>query len=189
MPERAHVTSLDALDSFRASLIVYLTKAKPTLEEVSNDVLRTRVWLENDQRTHWENQLRQRGKRLQEAEQALFSARLSNLREATDAEQMAVQRARRAFEEAENKLRRVKQWIREFDTRIEPLVKQLDHLRNLYTVDMPHAVATLAEIIKTLSDYAGLAPAPGGTGLSQPSAPPASGESSAAPEAASGGAS
>ena len=48
MPERAHVTSLEALESFRASLILYVSKARPTLEEVSADVVRTRLWLEND---------------------------------------------------------------------------------------------------------------------------------------------
>ncbi len=42
MPERAHVTSVDALESFRANLIIYLSKARPTLEEVSADVQRMR---------------------------------------------------------------------------------------------------------------------------------------------------
>ena len=64
MPERAHVTSVDALESFRASLIVYLSKARPTLEEVSADVQRTRGWLEDEQRTHWENELRRRSRAL-----------------------------------------------------------------------------------------------------------------------------
>ena len=34
MPQRAHVTSLSAIEAFRANLIVYLSKARPTLEEV-----------------------------------------------------------------------------------------------------------------------------------------------------------
>src|ERR1041385_62452 len=90
MPERAHVTSLDALESFRASLILYVSKARPTLEEVSADVVRTRLWLQNDQRMHWENQVRRRAKALEQAQEALSSARMSHLREASAAEQMAV---------------------------------------------------------------------------------------------------
>src|SRR5438046_9744601 len=74
MPQRAQVTSVEALEAFRASLIVYLSKARPTLEEVSADVLRTRLWLENEQRTHWENQVRRRHKELEQAQKALFSA-------------------------------------------------------------------------------------------------------------------
>ena len=125
MPERAHVTSLEALESFRANLILYVSKARPTLEEVSADVVRTRLWLQNDQRTHWENQVRRRAKALEQAQEALSSARMSHLRDARAAEQMAVHRAKRALEEAEAKLKKLKQWNREFDSRVEPLVKQL----------------------------------------------------------------
>ena len=47
MPDRAHVTSVDALESFRAHLIVYLSKARSTLEEVSADVQRMQGWLDD----------------------------------------------------------------------------------------------------------------------------------------------
>ena len=50
MAERAQVTSIEALDTFRASLLVYLTKARPVLDEVSADVQRTRNWLEVERR-------------------------------------------------------------------------------------------------------------------------------------------
>jgi chromosome segregation ATPase len=184
MPERAHVTSLDALESFRSSLIIYLTKARPTLDEVSGDLLRMRVWLQDDQRTYWEQQVRRRAKVLEQAEQALFGARLSNLRDTTDAERVAVQRARRALQEAEAKLKRVKQWSREFDSRIEPMGRQLEHLRNILATDMPNAVAYLAQAIRTLSDYAGIAAVQGGAGLSQPSAPNAANAAGASPPGA-----
>src|SRR5512137_2899868 len=131
MQERAHITSVEALEDFRASLIVYLSKVRPTLDEVSSEVLRTRLWLQNEQRTHWENEVRRRTKVLEQAQQTEFGARLSNLRDSTDAERMAVMRARRALEEAEEKLRRVKHWSREYDSRIEPLAKQLDQLQNV----------------------------------------------------------
>src|ERR1051326_5682638 len=48
MPERAQVTSVEAIEAFRASLILFLSKARPTLEEVSGDVLRTKLWLQHD---------------------------------------------------------------------------------------------------------------------------------------------
>ena len=177
MAERAQVTSIEALDTFRASLLVYLTKARPVLDEVSADVQRTRNWLEVERRGFWEQQLKRRTEKLREAEQNLFGARMSNLREATDAEMAAVRRAKAAVEEADTKLRRVKLWCRDFDTRVEPIAKQLDQLRNLYTIEMPKAAAHLTQIMKALSDYAGLAPAP--------SAPTASGSEG---EAASGAA-
>src|SRR6516225_9605833 len=108
MAERAQVTSLEALDTFRSQLIVYLSQARPALEEVSAEVLRTRMWLENDQRTHWENEMRRRLKTLEQAQQALFSSRLGALRRETAVEQLAVHRAKRAVDEAEAKLRVLK---------------------------------------------------------------------------------
>jgi hypothetical protein len=166
MADRARVTSVEALESFRATLLVYLSKARPTLEEVSSDILRTRVWLENDQRMHWETEVRRRSKILEQAQQALSSARVSDFREHTSTEFMAVQRARRALDEAEAKLKRVKWWNREFDSRVQPMAKQLDKLHTVLSHDMMQAAAYLTEAINTLSDYAGIAPT-----ASAPSAP------------------
>ena len=158
MPDRAHVTSVDALESFRSSLIVYLSKARPTLEEVSADVQRTRGWLEGEQRMYWENEVRRRTRALEEAQQALFSAKLSNLREASAMEQMAVQRTKRALDDAEAKLRTLKQWNRVFDNRVGPLVKQMEKLHTVLANDMVQAVAFLTQAISTLDAYAEIAP-------------------------------
>jgi hypothetical protein len=158
MAERAHVTSVDALESFRSSLVLYRSKARPTLEEVSAEVTRTRLWVENDQRRHWENEARRRSKALQEARQALFSATLTKLREATAAEIMAVNRAKRSMEEAETKLAVIKKWTREFDSQMGPLVKQLQSLEGTLANDLPQAIAYLTESIKTLAAYSETAP-------------------------------
>jgi hypothetical protein len=168
MPDRAHVTSVDALESFRANLIVYLSKARPTLEEVSSAVQRTRGWLENEQRAHWEGELRRRSRALEEAQQALFSSKLSSFRETSAAEQMAVQRSRRAVEEAEGKLRMLKQWSRVFDNRVDPLVKQMEKLHTVLAHDMVQAVAFLAQAVNTLDAYAEVAPPASVPGATQP---------------------
>lgn len=169
MPERAHVSSVEALDAFRAALVLYISKARPSLEEVSADVQRTRTWLENDQRIYWENQFRKRARDLEQAQQALFGARLSNLREPSAAEVMAVQRAKRALEEAEHKLRVVKQWNRDFDNRVQPMVKQLEKLHTVFSTDLPHAIAELTELARILSEYAEIKQSGGETIQAAPS--------------------
>ncbi len=169
MAPRAQVRSLEAIEAFRSNLVIYLSQARPALEEVSADVLRLRVWLENDQRLHWENEFRRRSKTLEQAQQALFSARLGTLQPDTAVAQMAVQRAKRAVEEAEDKLRLIKRWNREFDSRIQPLVKQTEKLHTLLSNDMVKALAYLAEAISTLAAYADLkAPAAEAVGLPGP---------------------
>ena len=92
-----------------------------------------RSWLEGEQRVYWESEFRRRSRALQEAQAALFSSRLSRMREASAAEQMAVQRTKRALDEAEGKLRVVKQWNRVFDNRVDPLVKQMEKLERPIT--------------------------------------------------------
>lgn len=157
MALRAKVGSLDALESFRARLIVYTNQARAALEEVSADVMRTRLWLQTEQRVSWERELRRRLRTLEEAQQALFSSRLSSLRHESAAEQMAVHRAKRAVEEGEAKLRVLRTWDRDFDSRVQPLVKQIEKLHTVLTHDMVQAVAFLTDAINTLAAYAGIA--------------------------------
>jgi hypothetical protein len=169
MAEKAHVTSVEALESFRASLITFLTKARPTLEESRQEVLRTRLWLESDRRVHWEAEVRRRHRRLEEARQELFSARVSSLQSESAVQQLAVQRAKVSLAEAEEKLARVKRWNREFENRTDPLTRQVDHVVGFVTTDMARAVAYLTEAIQTLEAYTdvmapGVAAAPGLSG-------------------------
>jgi hypothetical protein len=177
MPDNANVTSTEAIESFRATLIAYLAKMRPILEDGADEVSRTRQWLQMDRRIHWENQVRRRAKALEQAQQAVFSARLSNLRETTTAEQAAVLRAKRSLNEAEEKLRVVKRWSLDFDNRVDPLVKQLEGLRTLLANTLPKAAITLSQLVKTLDAYAGVAsPGTGGTAPAQSTETTASAE-------------
>ena len=153
MAERAQVTSVEAIESFRASLIVFLSKVRPTLEEVSDEVLRLQAWLQNDQRRIWESQLRRRGRQLEEARQELFNATLSRLQEATALQHMAVQRAQRAVHEAEDKLDTLKKWERALEDRTAPMIKQIEEFHGFLTIDMGKALAQLVLIVKSLEAY------------------------------------
>lgn len=158
MPDKAKVTSLEALESFRASLIVYLERAKCTLDEISEEVMRTRLWLQDDRREHWQREIRRRAKQLEERQQELFSAELANLREVTEAERHAVMQAKRALNEAQARLAVVKKWNREFDSLVEPLAKEVDKLRDVLVSHMGKAVVYLTQTNKALADYAEIAP-------------------------------
>ncbi|HRT58288.1 MAG TPA: hypothetical protein P5038_16805 [Candidatus Paceibacterota bacterium] len=170
MNSRARVTSVEALEAFRARLVVYAAQARAALEEVSAEVLHTRDWIESDRRTWWENQVRRRARALEEARQALFGARLSTLKTECSAEQLLVHRAKQSLEEAEAKLRLVKSWCRDFDNRVQPLLKQTEKLHSVLSQDLTLAAAFLAQAVSTLTDYAqGRPPA----GITAPSASPA----------------
>ena len=166
MPDHARVTSLEVLEDFRAKLILYREKAGRVLDEVSDEVIRTRVWLESDRQPHWQNEIRRLTRELEQRQQELFSAELSGLLEASALQHAAVQKARRAIRGAEEKLQLVRQWQRQFDHRVEPPARQVEKLRHTLSHDLALAVAWLNEMTKTLSAYAELSP-----GSATPAAP------------------
>jgi hypothetical protein len=149
----AKVTSVEALEAFRASLIVFLNKAHASTDQVSDEIRRVRSWVQNDQRTHWENEMRRRARDLAQAEQEMLSARMTKALDNLSAQQQAVNKARRALEEAQEKMRRIKLWMRDFDGTLDPLARGLNSLRGYLDHDMPRAIAYLVEIQKIMESY------------------------------------
>jgi hypothetical protein len=159
MAERAQVTSVEAVDAFRADLVVFLSKARAVLEEASDEVLRTRLWVQNDQRRIWENEIRLRYRKLEAARSELFSAQLSQFHESTALCLMNAQRAERSHREAEAKVAVLKKWARELENRTDPLVKQVTQFHGFLTTEMKNAIAYLDRAVKALEAYTD-APAP-----------------------------
>ena len=154
MAEQAKITSLEALETFRANLIIFLNQAHRSVDEVLDEVRRTRVWLQTDQRLHWEGLLRKRRKLLDLAQQELLSTRLSGLRDTSTNQEVAVRKAKHAVAEAEEKLRNIKTWVRSYDHHAEPLTRRVESLRQYLNYDMPKGIAYLLQAQRTLEAYA-----------------------------------
>ncbi len=163
MPDHAKVTSLEAIEDFRAKLVVYRDKARRVLDEVDHDVTRSRVWLENERPNYWQNQIRLRTRALEQCQQELFSAELSGLRDSSCVQKDAVRKARHSIRDAEDKLKLTGQWTRQFDHRVEAPARQVEQLRQLLDHDLGKAVMWLNELIKSLSAYAELSPSSSST--------------------------
>lgn len=159
MAETANITSVDAIAAFRAALIVFVGKVRPLLEETSGEIVRTRQWLEEDQRRHWDNQFRLRWRKLEEARAELFNATLSKLQEASSLHTMAVQRADRAVRECEAKRAALRKWSRDLGDKTDPLLKQAAQFETYLTTELPRAIAYLDRVLETLEAYAGIAAA------------------------------
>lgn len=176
---RAHVTSIDALERFRSSLVVFLERSNLVIDEIGDETTRTRMWLQSEQRMFWNLEIRRRRQKLDEAQAQLLAARISALAEATHAHHQAVRHAQEAVRDAEAKLAAVIQWTRHFDSRVAPLTKQLSKLDNLLNGEMQKAVHFLTESIRKLQEYAELrsgTSASGGT-TDRPAPDPATPES------------
>ena len=154
MDDRARVGSIGALEDFRAALIRYAERARRALDDVAGEVKRTRGWLETEQRQKWEAEHRRRSRVLEQAEQELYSARMSSLRDDKTAQQMAVNKARRAVAEAEEKLAVLERWRLSYDAKVGALAKQLESLHDTLSRRMPQAAVSLSNSIRHLQDYA-----------------------------------
>lgn len=168
MAGQAQITSVEALEAFRSDLIVYLGQVQPVLDEVGGEVVRMKFWLQNEQRHFWEGNLRQRQRRLEEAQAELFNAKLSTIQDSTILQQMAVQKAQRAVQEAEQKVAVLKRWERELEAQSNPLLKQISQLQGFLATDLNEAVTYLTQVIKALEAYKEVVP----TSLATPVPPP-----------------
>lgn len=153
MADQARISNLDAIESFRSALIVFISKTRQSLEMAQDSVKKTRGWLQTEQQAFWSAQIKQRQKKLDQAQQELMSARLSEFVDSPTVQQMAVRKAKAALEEAQAKLERTKGWARDYDRMVDPLARKLDSLRDYIENDLSLAVAHLVEIQKTIDAY------------------------------------
>ncbi|HUB68270.1 MAG TPA: hypothetical protein VL981_12360 [Candidatus Methylacidiphilales bacterium] len=172
MAIQARVTSTDALEMFRAKLVIFMGKARVTLDDVTDEVRRTRVWLQHDQPMRWEGEIRRRTKILDQAMHELRNAQFAGQEAAIQTRQAAVNRAKQGLAEAEDKLRRIKKWNQNYDNISDPIVRRLDGFRGFVTDELPKGAAHLRNIQKALEAYAEANAALQGGGA----AAPASGE-------------
>src|SRR3954468_11570314 len=125
MADQARVSSIEALESLRATLLVFHERARRCVDEVSEEINRTRIWVQQDQRHHWERELRKRNRALDAAEQELLAAKLSALRDNLKMQQDMVRKCKAAVAEGEEKLRNTKIWTRDYSHEVDPLARRL----------------------------------------------------------------
>lgn len=153
MAEQARISNLDVIESFRTALIIFISKTNQSLDTAMDAVKKTRSWLQIEQPAFWSSQIKQRQKKLDQAQQELMSARMSEFVETPTMQQMAVRKARAALEDAEERLRRTKAWAREYDRHVDPHCRKLNELRDFIDTDLARAAAFLVEIQKILEVY------------------------------------
>ena len=153
MADQARISNLDSIESFRVALVVFINKTRQALDSIQDSVKKTRGWVQTEQPAYWQQQIRMRQKKLDQAQQELMSARMSEFIDNPTVQQMAVRKVRASLEEAQVKLERTKAWGRDFDRTIDPLARKTDSLRDYLESDLAKAVAYLVEIQKILQAY------------------------------------
>lgn len=154
MADKANVSDVEALERFRSSLVVFVERLNAVLDEVSEEVKRTRIWLQTDQKLSLQHEMKRRQRSLEQLEQEMFTARLSKLAASKTGAQMQINNQRREIRELEVRMRAVAAWLRNYDSVVETEARKVEKLRHFLDIDMKKANTFLAESVKNLSNYA-----------------------------------
>jgi hypothetical protein len=153
MADEAKVRSVESLEYFRSALIIFHSKARKAVHHAEDAVKRGRYWVEQEMGTHWSQELKKRSRRLSQAQAELLTAKLSKYQDSVMLQEKLARRAKEEVAEAEEKLRRIKRWSREYDRLYDPAGKGLAQLGDYLEHDLPRAVAWMEQALKALASY------------------------------------
>ena len=168
MPEQVKVEEFEVFGQFRAALLKFAQAADSALTNVEAEISSTRTWLENEQRTYWENQLRKRTEAVSKARDAVRQKKLykdvaGHTPNAIE-EEKALRKCMLACEEAQQKIEAVRKWVPRLEREAGLYRGGVAHLSRTLSDDIPRAVALLDRLAATLEQYvqieAPAAPAP-----------------------------
>jgi len=164
MADKVNISDIEALDRFRAQLLVFIEKASMSLDEVSDEVRRTRVWLQSEQKTHLARDMAKVLKEIENLEFELYSARLAKATERVSGIQMTLRKKKEQVRELEEKQRAVAAWERNFDATVLVAARKIEALRSILSIEMNNAQLFLKQAAAALHDYTspGSPPGPGG---------------------------
>jgi len=154
MSDKASVLSIDALKEFRAALIEFGEETKLGLGEAQSDVQRTTWWVKHDQPANWQRELKKRSNKLNELKTDLSRVQMQG--GSTVIERKKVMQAQAAVEEAEEKLRRIKQWSINLEKEMMIFKGQCNSLAGVIDGELPKVIARMERMIDKLHEYVSL---------------------------------
>lgn len=134
--------------------MLYLVRCRAVLDDVAQDIVRVRIWLETDRQVHWKRQIRLRGAEASQAEAELVTARLSGDTGAIMDRRRALAKARDALHQAEESRDRVRRWLQRYATDVEAHGVLPRRLQQVLSHDGSRAVNFLESAATILMDYA-----------------------------------
>jgi len=161
MSQGANVRSVDAIKCFKVALINYAEEARNALSSAEMEIRQVRNWLERDQLTYWQSQVKRNQEKLAMARTELNRRRLSqaNSDAISDSEQKeAVREGQRRLREAEEKIELIKRWIPVLEHAVSEYHSQSQPLGDRLSGRFVATVNVLDRMINTLDAYLAMSP-------------------------------
>ncbi len=158
MAESARVESIESLKLFKRALWKFQENASIALGEAESEISRVLMWLEGEQRTYWNSEVRKRQEAVMRAKEALRQKQLfkspTGGRQSDVDEQKALQLAQRRLAEAEQKVLAVKKYTQHLRREMMMYKGQVQRITTVVMADIPQAAHDLETIIQRLEAYA-----------------------------------
>jgi hypothetical protein len=161
MADSAKVLSVDALKDFRIALIKFVEEGRNALGGVDMELRRMRDWLERDQLTYWQTQVKRRHEAMMNARTELHRKQISQQgsEAKSDTEQKeALREAQRKLRIAEEKVAIVKKLIPIFHHAMAEYTSHSTPLADHLAGGVDKSLAALQRMVTSLEDYLAIAP-------------------------------
>lgn len=162
MHSSAHVTSIDAIHSFRVALQQFAEEAADALAAVRMEVERGVDYVQHDRMAYWPARVREGWDEIAAARIAVQRRRAMTVaghRAAADEEKAALAQAEEHLRTALRKIDIVRHWCRQLDQEREEYMGRIGHLEHFLEVDLPRATAALERMVCALEAYTAIEPA------------------------------
>jgi hypothetical protein len=156
----AKVDSIDSLRALKIALVKFAEGATVALGDAEAEMQRMLMWLEMEQHTHWQGQIRKRTEEVGRAAERLRYKKLykhsTGSRQSAVEEEKALALAKRRLEEAEMKLSNVRRYIPRLQKEIQTYKGSAQRFATTVQVDIPLAISQLGTMVQALENYVAL---------------------------------
>ena len=173
MSEQVKVEDFEILALFRVALLKFGQAATQSLFNADSQIARTHSWLEGEQTSYWQSQLRKRAEAVTRARDAVRQKKLykdSSGRIPTAVEEeKALAKCLAALEQAQGKIEAIRKALPKLEKAADLYRSGVARLSTVVSGDIPKAVALLDRLAATLEEYVQIE-APAG-GVAESAAP------------------
>jgi len=157
MADQVKVEDFEVFGLFRAAMLKFAQGVTQSLSNADSQIARTHSWLEGEQRSYWEGQIRKRQEAVLKARDAVRQKKLykdfsGHTRTAIEEEKILAQCVA-AVEEAQRKLEAIRKWLPRLEKAADLYRSGVSRLSRTVEGDVPRAVALLDRLAVSLEGY------------------------------------
>lgn len=154
----ANVQSIEALQEFRARLIIFQEKLNDALMSMQEQIYHAMDWIERDRPQYWHNAQNKAFDQISQARISLETARMrkemDDFRPSLIEEKQALRDAKNRLAVCQEKIRLVQSTIARVHHEADEFRGRMSQMQRLVETDIPNMTGLLEAMLKALEAYA-----------------------------------